>query len=131
MDVRHRINIAFFAAVLWTAAALACAPPARAQSLDDLQKMSVGELADIDVSSVTKTPEALSDAPGAVFVISHEDIARSGAVTVPEILRLAPNLQVAQTSAGRYVITARGFSGNDQAQDFSNKLLVLIDGSTV
>jgi iron complex outermembrane receptor protein len=102
-----------------------------AQSVEDLQQMSIGDLANIDVSSVTKTTQALSDAPAAIFVISHEDIVRSGATSLPEILRLAPNLQVAQTSASQYVITARGFSGNNTAQNFSNKLLVLIDGRSV
>ena len=93
--------------------------------------MSIDELADVDVTSVTKTAESLADAPGAIFVIGHDDIVRSGAQSIPEILRLAPNLQVAQVSAGRYVITARGLSGNNQAQNFSNKLLVLIDGRSV
>src|SRR6185312_8387900 len=67
----------------------------------------------------------------AVFVISHDDIARSAATSIPEALRLAPNLNVAQTSASRYVITARGFNGSPAAQNYSNKLLVLIDGRTV
>jgi iron complex outermembrane receptor protein len=104
---------------------------ARAQSLEDLKHMSVDELANIDVLSLTKTAESLSDAPGSIFVITHDDIVRSGARKLPEILRLAPNLQVAETSASRYVITARGFSGNSSAQSFSNKLLVLIDGRSV
>jgi iron complex outermembrane receptor protein len=104
---------------------------ARAQSVDDLQRMSLDELASINVSSVTKTPESLGDAPAAIYVISHEDIVRSGAGSIPEILRLAPNLQVAETSAAHYVITARGFSGNANAQSFSDKLLVLIDGRSV
>ena len=64
-------------------------------------------------------------------MISHEAIARSGATSIPEILRLAPNLMVAQTSSSQYVVTARGFSGNSNSQNFSNKLLVLIDGRSV
>jgi iron complex outermembrane receptor protein len=104
---------------------------ARAQSVEDLRAMSIGDLAAIDVSSVSKTPLALGDAPAAIYVITHDDIARSGARTVPEMLRLAPNLQVAQTSASDYNITARGLSGNESAQNFPNKLLVLIDGRSV
>ena len=104
---------------------------ARAQSLNDLQNMSIADLANVDVSSVTKTTQSLSDAPAAIYVIGHDDIVRSGATSIPEILRLAPNLQVAQTSAGKYVITARGFSGNSADQNFSDKLLVLIDGRSV
>ena len=102
-----------------------------AQSIEELQQMSIGDLANIDISSVTKTTQALSDAPAAIFVITHEDIVRSGATSLPEILRLAPNLAVFQTSASQYVITARGLNGNNAAQNFSNKLLVLIDGRSV
>ncbi|HWA29980.1 MAG TPA: TonB-dependent receptor, partial [Rhizomicrobium sp.] len=64
-------------------------------------------------------------------VITHDDIVRSGAQTIPEMLRLAPNLFVAQTSPSNTIITARGFSGNSNAQNFSDKLLVLIDGRSV
>ncbi|HTK35893.1 MAG TPA: TonB-dependent receptor [Caulobacteraceae bacterium] len=104
---------------------------AYAQTVEDLQQMSIRELANIDILSVTKTMEPLNSAPAAIYVITHDDIVRSGANSVPEILRLAPNLQVAQTSASAYVITARGMSGSSQAQNFANKLLVLIDGRTV
>jgi iron complex outermembrane receptor protein len=110
------------------AAILAPAQSALAQSAEDLRHMSISDLADIDVTSVSKTDQALSGAPAAIYVITHDDIVRSGAVTIPEMLRLAPNLQVAQTGVSQYVITARGFSGSSQAQSFSNKLLVLIDG---
>jgi iron complex outermembrane receptor protein len=116
-----------------TAAALlaALSTAAHAQTVKDLQDMSIGDLESLDVSSVTKTHEALSEAPGAIYVITHDEIERSGAVTIPEILRLAPNLQVIQLSASKYIITARGFSGNIGDQNFTNKLLVLIDGRSV
>ena len=104
---------------------------AGAQSVQDLQQMSIDQLQNLDVTSVTRTSEALADAPAAVYVITHDAIVRSGAVTVPEILRLAPNLQVNQLSANHYVITARGFSGNIPDQSFANQLLVLIDGRSV
>ncbi len=114
-------------------AALAGLSPglAQAQSVDDLRAMSIDELANVDVSSVMKSPQPLSDAPAAIYVISHDDIVRSGATTVAEILRLAPNLEVYQTSASGYVVTTRGFNGNPASQSFSNKLLVLIDGRSV
>ena len=102
-------------------------PPAPAR-VEDLRDLSIDQLAQIEVSSVSKSPLALADAPAAIYVITHDDIIRSGATSIPEILRLAPNLQVAQTSASNYVITARGFSGNTSDQNFSDKLLVLIDG---
>ncbi len=104
---------------------------AGAQSMRDLQEMSIGQLEGLDVTSVTKTREDLSDAPAAIYVITQEAIARSGAVTLPEILRLAPNLQVDQISASHYIVTARGFSGNIGDQNFANQLLVLIDGRSV
>ena len=107
----------------------ACA--AEALSFADLDRLPIEDLAKIEISSVSKTAQPLSDAPAAVYVITHEDVVRSGAISLPEILRLAPNLQVAQTSASQYVITARGFSGNPGDQSFSNKLLVLIDGRSV
>ena len=103
----------------------------QANSASDLNGLSIEELARIDVSSVSKSTQPLSDAPAAIFVITHDDIIRSGATSIPEMLRLAPNLFVAQTSASGYVITARGFSGNAADQSFSDKLLVLIDGRSV
>lgn len=92
----------------------------------DLSHMSIDELANIEISSVSKKKESLSDAAAAVFVITQEDIRRSGYTSVPEVLRLAPNLQVARIDASQYAITARGFNENT-----TNKLLVLIDGRTV
>lgn len=97
----------------------------------DLGSLSLADLGNVVVSSVAKSPEPLSDAPAAVYVISHDDILRSGATSLPEMLRLAPNLEVFQTSPSNYTITARGFSGAVAGQNFSNKLLVLIDGRSV
>jgi iron complex outermembrane receptor protein len=99
--------------------------------LQDLDDLSLEDLGRVIVSSVTKSPESLSAAPAAVYVISHDDVMRSGATSLPEILRLAPNLEVFQTSPGSYVITARGFNGAPGASNFSDKLLVLIDGRSV
>ncbi|MGH6987801.1 MAG: TonB-dependent receptor plug domain-containing protein [Caulobacteraceae bacterium] len=104
---------------------------ASAQSLQELGRLSISQLAALDVSSVTRTTQPLSDAPAAIYVITHEEIMRSGAMSLPDILRLAPNLQVYQTSASSWVITARGFNGSAADQNFSNKLLVLIDGRSV
>ncbi len=102
-----------------------------ASSVDQLRDLSIEDLANVEVTSVTKSPVALSEAPSAVYVITHDAIVRSGFQTVPEILRLAPNLFVAQVSPSRYIVTARGLSGSDAAQNFTNKLLVLIDGRSV
>lgn len=100
-------------------------------SISELGQLSIEDLANLPVTSVAKRAEPLSQAPAAIFVITREEIERSGAATLPEMLRLAPNLQVYQTSASAYVITARGFSGNNAAQSFTNQLLVLIDGRSV
>lgn len=99
--------------------------PAHA-ALSDLAELSLEELANVRVTSVSKRPERLADAPASIFVISSEDIRRSGATTLPEAMQLAPNLQVARSDARNYAITARGFNSV-----FENKLLVLIDGRTV
>lgn len=92
----------------------------------DLAGMSFDELADIRITSVSKRDESLADAAASVFVITNDDIRRSGATSLPEALRLAPNLHVAQVNANSYVISARGFSGTS-----ANKMLVLIDGRSV
>jgi iron complex outermembrane recepter protein len=98
---------------------------------DDLTGMSLADLAKIQVTSVSKASEALLRAPATVYVISHDDIDRSGVTSIPEALRLAPNLLVTQTSSSAYVISARGLGGNPNSQNFSNKLLILIDGRSV
>jgi iron complex outermembrane receptor protein len=103
---------------------------AQAQTLAELKKLSIQELANIEVTSVAKQPQPLSDAPAAVYVITRQDIIRSGAVSLAEMLRLAPNLEVAQLNATSYAISARGFNVGNNAS-LSNKLLVLIDGRTV
>jgi iron complex outermembrane receptor protein len=92
----------------------------------DLSELSLEELANIRVTSVSKRSESLADAPASIFVITGDDIRRSGATTLPEAMRLAPNLQVARLDARNYAITARGFNS-----PFANKLLVLVDGRTV
>src|SRR6202012_3706186 len=112
---------------------LSMGAPAYAQQLaqNDINQMSIEQLANVTITSVSKATEPLSDAAAAVYVISHDDVTRSGATSIPEMLRLAPNLEVMQTSPSNYEITARGFNGNSAAQNFSNKLLVLIDGRSV
>jgi iron complex outermembrane receptor protein len=98
---------------------------------EDLSNLSIEQLAQIQVRSVSKREEPLSEAPAALYVIDHDQIIRSGATTIPEMLRLAPNLQVYQQTPAHWVVTARGLNGLPFAQSFSNKLLVLVDGRTV
>lgn len=91
--------------------------------VDALAELSLEELGNIQVTSVSKRAERLSDAAAPVFVISNEDIRRAGVTSLPEALRLAPNLEVARITSNSYSISARGF--NNSA---GNKLQVLIDG---
>jgi len=102
---------------------------AQAQDLlpsQELKKLSMEELMNIEVTSVSKRPEKLTEVASAIQIITQEDIRRSGATSLPEALRLAPNLQVAQFNSYGWIISARGFNSI-----FSNKLLVMIDGRTV
>jgi iron complex outermembrane receptor protein len=118
------VAFATFAALSAQAAAAAEASPAFAAA--DLSGLSIEELANIDISSVSKTDQPLSEAPAAIYVITNEAILRSGATRLADILRLAPNLQVAQVTATSFAISARGFNGTA-----ASKLLVLIDGRSV
>jgi len=77
----------------------------------------------IEITSVSKRPQKLQEASAAVFVITQEDIRRSGATSIPEALRMVPGLQVARIDASKWAVTSRGFNSR-----FSNKLLVLLDG---
>jgi len=108
--------------------ALATEAAAQAQSVPDLSRLSIDELANVEISTVSRRPEPLSGAAAAIYVITAEDIRRSGATSLPEVLRLAPNLQVARLDSGAYAISARGFNHNTGT---ANKLQVMIDGRVV
>jgi iron complex outermembrane recepter protein len=100
--------------------------PDSGPSLATLKKLSVEELMNVEVTSVSRRPEKLSQVPSAIQVITQEDIRRSAASSLPEALRLATNLQVAQVDSRQWTVSARGFNGTA-----ANKLLVLIDGRTI
>ena len=95
-------------------------------SAQELRDMSIEDLGNIAISSVSKKAEPLSEAPAAIYVITPDEIHRSGADSVPDMLRLAPNLEVGSIGSNLYAISARGFNSN-----LANKLLVLIDGRSV
>ncbi len=97
----------------------------------DLTRLSLADLSNVEVTSVLKSPEPLSQAAASIFVITHEAIMRSGATTIAGALRLAPNLLVTQYGSNNISVSARGFGGNPVAQNFSNKLLILVDGRSV
>src|SRR6266576_675475 len=95
-------------------------------SADSLKKLSIEQLMNVEVTSVSKRPERLAQVASAIQVITQDDIRRSGVTSLPEALRLATNLHVAQVDSRQWAISARGFNSTT-----ANKLLVLIDGRTV
>ncbi len=121
----HRIAIIAIIAMLVTST-LTCSLAYGGMTENKYMSMSIQQLMNIKVTSVSKTAESLSDSAAAIYVITQEDIKRSGVTSIPEALRMAPGVQVAQIDANKWAITARGF--NDK---YANKLLVLIDGRTV
>ena len=117
-----RILLASFLAVLLAANTVA----QTSRSVPDVTAMSVEDLMNMQVTSVSKRTQKVADAAAAIFVITQEDIRRSGATSIPEALRLAPGLEVARIDQNKWAIGSRGFNGR-----FDNKLLVLIDGRSV
>ena len=106
-------------------------PPSFAESVgdDELLDLSLEELISLDVpdvTSVSRKKQRLMDSAAAVYVITDEDIQRSGVTSIPEALRMIPGMQVARLNGNTWSISTRGFN-----YIFANKLLVLIDGRTV
>jgi iron complex outermembrane recepter protein len=98
----------------------------QAQESRDLSALSVDDLMNVEVTSVSRKGQKLSDTAAAVFVITQDDIRRSGATSIPEVLRIVPGLDVARINGNTWAISARGSNGQ-----YANKLLVMIDGRTV
>jgi iron complex outermembrane recepter protein len=110
----------------------AIAQDADLPSLAELKRLSVEELMRIDVTLASRRPQRYLEAPAALQILTNETIRRSGATRLPEALRLAPNLQVAQVNSHDWAITSRGFNGAPlSTNSLANKLLVMIDGRTV
>src|SRR5882762_5134878 len=91
-----------------------------------LKQLSLEQLGNIEVTTASKKPEQVWRTPAAISVITQEDIRRSGVTSIPEVLRLAPGLEVARTDSDHWAVGVRGFGGQ-----FSKSLLVLIDGRSV
>jgi iron complex outermembrane receptor protein len=121
-----RLAFAGLASIVFSSQPIAQTIDTTTASPSTLKKLSLEELTNVEVTSVSKHAEKLSDAASAIQVITAEDIRRSGASSIPEALRLADNLDVAQINSHDWAITARGFN-----TALANKLLVLIDGRTV
>jgi iron complex outermembrane receptor protein len=102
------------------------APPSSQSPPGDLTQVSIETLMDMAISSASKKEQPVSRTAAAVFVLTQEDIRRSGMTTLPDVLRLVPGLEVAQIDASNWAVSSRGFNGR-----FANKLLVLIDGRSL
>lgn len=117
-----RTLITAFAAIFVTCSIWAQSGPGS----PDVTAMSLEDLMNLQVTSVSKRSQKIADAAAAVFVITQEDIRHSGARSIPEVLRMVPGLEVARIDGNKWAIGSRGFNGR-----FDNKLLVLIDGRSV
>ena len=112
-------------ATLWIAILAAFSPSSYAAG-DIFDDLSLEDLVKTEVTSVSRKSQSLSDVAAAAFVITSDDIRRSGAQALPDVLRMAPGIEVAQIDNGRYAVSARGFNGR-----FANKLQVLVDGRSI
>ena len=92
----------------------------------NLSQLSIEDLLNIEITSASRKEQRASDVAAAVFVITHDDIHRSGMTTIPDLLRQVPGVQVAQINSNKWAVSVRGFNGL-----YANKLLVLIDGRSV
>ena len=105
---------------------VALSSPGLAQGAPDLSQVSIEDLMNIEITSASRKEQRAADVPAAVFVITHDDIRRSGMTTIPDLLRLAPGVDVAQINSNKWAVSVRGFNGL-----YANKLLVLVDGRSV
>ncbi len=122
----HKIKIFIITLAFSLASLTAAAQPDNGDSLNQLKTMSLESLMQVTVYSASQKSQPLSDVASAIYVITHEDIRRSGARTLPDLLRGVPGLHVANIDGHTWAVSARGFNGV-----FANKLLVLIDGRSV
>src|SRR5580692_7014326 len=97
-----------------------------AQPVQDLNQMSLEQLGNVEVTTASKEPEQIWHTPAAIYVLTQEDIRRSGATTIPELLRLVPGVEVARIDSDHWAVGVRGFGS-----EFSKSVLVLIDGRSV
>ena len=111
---------------LAAAAGRAQSPDAAAEDTAQLRRLSLAQLMDIEVTSVSRTESTMAESPAAIFVITQDMIRRSGATAIPELFRLVPGMDVARMDGNKWAIGVRGFNNR-----YNNKLLVLMDGRTL
>ncbi|MFA5909683.1 MAG: TonB-dependent receptor [Vicinamibacterales bacterium] len=112
--------------LVWTSLFAAPAPSLAQTRAPDLAQLSIEDLMRIEVTSAGRKRQPLTDVAAAAFVITHDDIRRSGMTSIPDLLRMAPGVDVAQIDSSKWAVTVRGFNGL-----YANKLLVLVDGRSV
>jgi iron complex outermembrane receptor protein len=120
LRARTPVSITFLAALFLSI------PAWPQQKTDDVTSQSIEDLMNIQVTSVSKKEQKLSRVAAAIFVITQEDIRRSGATNIPDLLRMVPGMDVGQIDSDTWAISARGFN-----EEFSDKLLVMVDGRSV
>jgi iron complex outermembrane recepter protein len=124
---RVSLALAAYALVLLSACnGSAQSAESSASASEDLAHLSLEELGNVKITTVSKEPEEVWKTPAAIYVITQEDIRRSGYTTIPDLLRLAPGVDVARIDSDHWAVGIRGFNG-----EFSKSLLVLIDGRSV
>lgn len=120
------VPLGLLATLAITAVPTQAAPGQLTTKADDLTELSLEALMNLEVTSVSRKPQRLSNTAAAVFVISQEDIRRSGATTIPDLLRMVPGVQVAKIDANKWAVSIRGINGR-----FVGKLQVLKDGRSL
>src|ERR1700680_4538193 len=110
----------------WAAGAVGAATEPSSESSQGLGDLSIEELMNESITSVSKKEQRIGEAAAAIYVLTGEEILRAGHTSIPEALRMVPGLSVARIDSHTWVITARGFAG-----EYAGKLLVLIDGRSV
>lgn len=123
---RHYQRVSEITAVLKAVLLAMVIFPGNVAASTDYFSMDLEELMQIKVTSASRRPQRLSDVAAAIFVITPEDLRRSGVTNVPEALRMVPGLEVARINSSNWAISARGFNNR-----FANKLLVLVDGRNI
>src|SRR5580704_16449290 len=119
-------NVARASALLALSLRLAILTPAQTSAPADLTEFSLEDLMNVQVTSVSKREQKLSKAGAAIYVINQEDIRRSGATSIPDLLRMVPGIHAAQINAHTWAISIRGFTDK-----YGDKVLVMIDGRSV
>ena len=122
---KHRLLRSTFSSTT-VVGTLLLAPPTYALTTLEYFDLTLEQLLEVKVHSVSKKAETVANAPAAIYVVTSEDIIRSGVTTIPDALRMVPGIQVARTDSNSWAISIRGFNSG-----LANKLLVLVDGRTI